>query len=58
MQHIRCNRHLLENNDSASHYSKYIIAPMWEIDIVHKRVPVVGVHGPAITRDKKLKTRF
>ena len=26
---------------------------MWEIDIVHKRVPVVGVHGPTITRGKK-----
>jgi hypothetical protein len=56
MQHIRYNRQLLENNDSAPHFSKYMIAPMWEIDIVHKRVPTVGVHGLPLREVRKLKT--
>ena len=58
MQHIRNNHRRLENNDSASHYSKYMVAPMWEIDIVHKRIPTVGVHGLPMREVKKIKTQF
>lgn len=58
MQHIRYNRQHLENNDSSSHYSKYMIAPMWEIDIVHRRVPTVGVHGLPMREVKNSKHNY